>query len=576
MTEIHYEVFHAQGRAGGWSLVEALEDRSVALERAKELVASGSTAVKVVKETHQPDTGDYMSLTIFEEGKLEVKKKAKIDDEISSVPCFKPDDLYSYHARMTMARLLGEWLARQRLTVTELIHSAEALEKFEATGTTYQHAIQKVAVASAADAEVPVAQLVKQLMELCTAAIHRVYKDERRGLFQTLEAGQFKPLAEKIVKNADASYVLNGSLAKYLARAKSWDAKLQRVLALMDELPADGPVRALLLNSIDTIVAEMLNGAAALADLLGPNPDLGHALLNLVQLFLGAPADAFDGGDGGINALAQHFAKDDLPNARAAIAERILTELKGMKRLCPDSLDDELKMLRRLANHLVRGQGKYLSHEDLIGAFIDRSKRLVTHEPLAQFMASAKTGDEKVDRLLTIEESLIGVENKRTLCSFIVPIIGSNGFENQLCAGGSPVQRLRRATELQERVLRSGFQDIEKARIASALDAVAVQIEKRTGFLASLETRLTNPVERAQAILKLCTANIFTEGELSAKVRRQLLAALAKPGFLAGYVAQVGREKKTAVDRDEVLTELVGRLEQAGIAPEDGLRAVAA
>ena len=576
MTEIHFEVFHAQGRASDWSLVEALEDRDAALARAKELIASGSTAVKVVKETHQPESGDYMSLTIFEEGKVEVKKKKKVDDEISPVPCFKPDDLYSYHARMTMTRLVGEWLARQRLTLTELIHSAEALEKFEATGTTYQHAIQKVAVAMASDAEAPVAQLVKQLMELCTTAIHRVYKDERRGLFPAIQAGQFASFAEKIVKNADASYVLNGSLTKYLAPAKSWDAKLQRLLVLMDELPAEGPVRALLLNSIDTIVAEMLNGAAALADLLGPNPDLGHALFNLVQLFLGAPLDASDGGDGGINALAQHFAKDDLPNARSAIADRILTELRGMKRLCPDSLDDELKMLRRLANHLVRGQGKYLSHEDLIGAFIDRSKRLVTHEPLAQFMATAKTGDEKVERLLIIEENLIGVENKRTLCSFIVPIIGANNFEDQLCANGSPVQRLRRVTELQERVLRSGFQDIEKARIASALDAVALRIEKRTGFLASLETRLTNPVERAQTILKLCAANIFTEGELSAKARRHVLAALGKPGFLTGYMAHAEREKKGAVDRTEALTELVGKLEQAGIAPEDGLRAVAA
>jgi hypothetical protein len=370
--------------------------------------------------------------------------------------------------------------------------------------------------------------------------------------------------------------VLNGSLAKYLAPAKGWDAKLQRVLALMDELPAEGPVRALLLNSIDTIVAEMLNGAAALADLLGPNPDLGHALFNLVQLFLGATLDSAEAGDGGINALAQHFAKDDLPNARAAIADRILTELRGMKRLCPDSLDDELKMMRRLANHLVRGQGKYLSHENLIGAFIDRSKRLVTHEPLSQFMASAKTGDEKVDRLLTIEENLIGVENKRTLCSFIMPIIGSNAFADQLCASASPVQRLKRAKELQDRVLRSGFQDIEKSRIVAAIDTVALSIEKRSGLLASLETRLTNPVERAQAILKLCAANIFTQGELSAKARRHLLAALGKPGFLTGYVAQIEREKRGSVDRNEALTELVGRLEQIGIAPEDGLRALAA
>lgn len=575
MTEVHFEVFHARTRSSSWALVEALDDREAALARAKELVAAGSAAVKVVKETLKPESGDYMSLTIFEEGSLEVKKNKKIDDDINPVPCFKPNDLYSYHARMTIARLVGEWLARQRLTVTELIHSAEALEKFEATGTTYQHAIQRVAVASASESNVPVAQLVKQLMELCTSAIHRVYKDERRGAFPELQAEQIAGFAQKLAAAPDASYLLNGSLAKYLACAKSWEAKLKRLLELMGDIPADGPVRALLLNSIDTIVAEMLNGAAALADLLGPNPDLGHALFNLVQLFLGTPLENAEEG-GGINKLAHHFAKDDLPNARAAIANRILTELRGMKRLCPDSLEDELKMLRKLANHLVRGQGKYLSHEDLIGAFIDRSKRLVTHEPLAQFMATAKTGDEKVDRLLTVEENLIGVENKRTLCSFIMPIISANSFEDQLCAGGTPVQRLKRARALQDRALRSSFQDIEKNQIAGAIDAVAVRIEKRAGLLASLDGKIANPVERAQAILKLYYANVFTQGELSNKARRALLAALGKPGFLAGYVAQAEREKQASVDRNEVVAELVGRLEQVGIAPEESVKALAA
>ncbi len=188
----------------------------------------------------------------------------------------------------------------------------------------------------------------------------------------------------------DARYVLNGALTKYLAPAKSWDLKLQRLLVLMQELPPDGPGRALLLTAVDTLVAEMLNGAAALADLLGHNRDLGHALLNLVELFLGTIVNVAEGAGRGINELARSFAKDELPEARAAIAGRILAELKGMKRLCPNSLEEEFKMLRRLGNQLVRGQGKYLSNQDLIGAITERSRRLDTQEPLQQFMQAVQ------------------------------------------------------------------------------------------------------------------------------------------------------------------------------------------
>jgi hypothetical protein len=577
MPQVHYEIFRQVGKGGGWALVEALEDRGAALKLARSLIDEDHAAVRVVKETLISGSNDYVSLVLLEEGATPVKKKnKKIEDLDNPVPCFKPDDLYSYHARQTLSRLVGDWLARNRLTATELLHNAAALEKFEATGTTFQHAIQKVAVAQAADTNFPVTQIVRQLNELCTAAINRVYRDEKRGFFPIIDAGQFGTLAEQHGDDPQGRYVLSGSLAKYLAPAANWDTKLQLLLKLMDVLPAEGlPGRALLLTCIDGAVAEMLNGSAALADLLGHNPDLGHALLNLVELFLGTEVHLAEGAGGGINDLARYFARDDLPEARTAIASRILSELKGMKRLCPSSLDEEFKMLRRLANQLVRGQGKYLSHEDLIGAFTDRSKRLVAHEPLLQFMANAKTPDQRVERLMTVEENIIGVENKRILSAFILPIIASNNFENQLLPDAPVLQRLKRIAELQERVLRAGFQDVQKNQIAMALDTVAQRVEDRAKFLHALEARLTNPVERAQAILRLCAANVFTQGDLMMKARRAIIASLAKPGFLSGYIAQMEAQKK-AVDRDTIVMELANQLGAAGIAQEDALRLLAA
>jgi len=578
MSHIHFEIFRIAGKAGAWSLVEAMDDRARALERAKQLLESGqAAAVRVVKETLQASTGDYMSLTVFEDGNLEAQKKKKNTGEPpkNPLPCFKPDDLYSYHARMTLARLVGDWLARQKLTVTEMIHSAAALEKFEATGTTYQHAIQKIAVAEAAHSEMPVSQIVKQLNDLCTTAIHRVYKDEKKGAFPKPAIGGFAPLSAKLVGNPEAKYILNGALAKYLSDAQGWDAKLTAVLALMAEIPKDGPARGLLLSAIDTLTAELLNGSAALADLLGSNPDLGHALLNLVHLFLGVPLDVDNGGKG-INELARYFASDDLPEARAAIASRILSELRGMKRLSPASLDEELKMLRKLANNLVRGQGKYLSNEELINAFTERSKRLVTHEPLQQYMADAKTPDAKMERLLSVEENIIGAENKRVLATFIMPILSANNFADHLLPSAPTPQRLKRLADLQTRAMRCGFQDIQKKQIAAALDAHACHLESRAQFLTMLENRVTHPVERAQALLKMFVSGIFTDGELSNKAKRLLLQALAKPGFLASYLAGVAQEKNAAIDQEEALSELMSKLEQIGIPPDEGLRVLAA
>ena len=64
-----------------------------------------ATGVKVVKETHNNETGDYLTLKIFEDGHNQFKSTPAQEDAPHALPCFKPDDLYSYHARATISRI---------------------------------------------------------------------------------------------------------------------------------------------------------------------------------------------------------------------------------------------------------------------------------------------------------------------------------------------------------------------------------------------------------------------------------------------------------------------------------------
>jgi hypothetical protein len=573
MSQVHYEVFRQEPETGSWSLVEVLANRDVALEHARRLLHERrANAVRVVKESFESETGAYVSLKLFEDGQVNTKKKNRKIDEIEGLPlCRTAGDLYTDEARAVIARTLAEWLTRNKLTATELLHSARALERLDSQGTTLQHALQKVAVARAFASELSVTQIIKQLSQLCSSGIRQVYKDERSGLFEGGPAETFRGRAEQLIAEPDAEYRLNGMLAKYLAAASTWDAKLSLLLGLIDVVPERDEARALLVGAIDALIAETLSTAAALAELLGDNADLGHALLSLTALFLGAESDTRSPAG---HRLAAFFARDMLTEARAAVATRLLSELKSMKRLSHASWDEELSMLRRLANALVRARGKYLSYEDIIEAFAERSRRIVTHEPLFHLVSDAKTPAEKFERLLKVEEQIIGAENKRELATFVMPLMGAHGFEESL--GETVLARLTRAAELQARVLRSGFQDVQKNQLASALDAVAKAIEDKSRLLASLETRVTDPVERVRAIVKLCAAGAFTQGDLLGKARRSAMAALAAPGFLAAYVAIVKQEHGAAPATKAALDALTSELRPLGITAEDALRAVAA
>ena len=572
-SQVHYEVFRRVGAKGGWTMHDVRTTRDDAITMAQELMASEkATGVKVVKETYNDDTGDFMSLKIFEEGHNKVKVDVKAEDTPHALPCFKPDDLYSYHARATIARLLSDFLARCKITVTELLHRADMLEKLEATGTLYQHAIQKVAVAQAASTNIPVQQIVKSLNELTTKAIHKVYRDERNGAFSDSNAEQFASLAVKLAGNPESQYLFNGALARYLRQANGWDEKVQRLLTLMEYAPEDESGRKLLLSAVDGIVAEILSGSAALQDLMGKSENLAGALTNLVSLFLGKQVE---GARKGLCALSMHFAEDDLPAAKTAIAGRIIAEIKSNRRLCPDSMVQELKALRGIANRLVLGVGKYLSHEDLISGFTLRSHRLVAQEALGHHIAEAPQ-DEKLERILFVEDNIIGAENKRQLATYVMPVLNSAPFEAHFLNAKLPLlARLQKLAQLQARVRRSGFVDVMRDEIAAKLDALADAVEHLGRLFESIEARTPNPVEKAQTLLRLAAGGVLTEGRLAARARELILGYLSRPGFLSGYMSAQMKDGAKP-DTQAVMRELMETLGKAGIAADVGLRSIAA
>jgi hypothetical protein len=578
--EIHYEVFRRIGARGSWKLQEVAASRELAIAMARELMATEkATGVKVVKETYNDETGDYLTLKIYEDGHNQMNLAPAQEDAPPSLPCFKPEDLYSYHARATMSRLLTDFLARNKITITELIHRADMLEKLEATGTLYQHAIQKIAVAQASSTVTPVQQIIKSLNELTTQAFHRVYRDQRKGLFPSPHPHQFSELAVKLAQQGNASYVFNGALARHLKDSNGWDDKVLRLITIMESAPQEEAARKLVLSSIDAMLAECLNGSAALHELLGHAENLGQALNNLVTLFLGRTPD--DGQSGmGLAALASHFAADTLPEARTAIANRIIAEFKGNKRLCPDFIVDELKTLRAIANRIVMGVGKYLSHEDLVAAFTLRSRRLVTQEALGEYITEAAP-DEKIERLLFVEDNIIGSENKRQLSTYLMPILTSAAFENHFQNPKVPLlQRLQRLAQLQTRMRRSGFIDVTREEIAAKMDLLAVQMEARGRLFDSIEARNTPAVEKVQTLLKLATGGIFTEGMLSARARELILAHLSRTGFLTSYMTAQAREAQArdavVPDSETMMAELMETLSKAGITAETGLKNIAA
>ena len=91
-AQIHFEVFARRAGGRSFNLELATEDRELALDTAEAMLTEGGfVAVKVSKETLDPGTGEFKSVSIFNKGDLG-KAKPKVDDEDRAPPCVSPAD----------------------------------------------------------------------------------------------------------------------------------------------------------------------------------------------------------------------------------------------------------------------------------------------------------------------------------------------------------------------------------------------------------------------------------------------------------------------------------------------------
>lgn len=492
----------------------------------------------------------------------------KPDNPYYPLACSTVEDLFGAMGRERVRLVTQEWLRRQRLTTTEFMHNAAALNKFEAAGSSYQHAVQRVAVTLSSRSKIPVVQYIKALTALSTAAIRRVGTDERAGLFPEHDEKGLVGFADSLAGQANAAYLFNGALAKYLASAPSWSDKLARLMSLANAAGAKPDALALIGRTADDIVAEIVGDSKVLIELLGRDRRLGDVLQTVLQLFHGKTGEMGDVAPG-VHRLAEGIAAGEWPAARGALARFVLETLRGTHPLAGSDLTSELEAFGVLVDKIQPLYGPDFVRDDYIEIFVARSRRFVTPEALFHFTSDCKASGDKLVRVLEIEAKVHGAANKRALAPFALNFLSAPDFEETFATEAPGSQRLRLLAAMQRQIQNSAFPEGTRDKMVGMLDAIAVRVEVQGNLLLGLEGRYANdPAERVDMLVKLFENGVFTQGSLSSKARRAVLSAISSPGFAARYTINHDNKKQ------DVLMALVMQLKTFGISPEESVRAM--
>jgi len=565
--QVHYELFVRRTPIASWTLDMASENREQVVQTAKTMLAEGRVAaVRVTKETLDPDTREFRSNVVLTEGKIEEKPKPKVVEDREPL-CVSPQDLYTIHARDRIGRLLEGWLARQQATPFELLHRPDLIEKLDAAGVELQHAIQKIAIPEAQARGISTHELIRSFQALTERAISRVMKDGRRGAFPDLEREKFAAAAERLAHEPDGGYLLGGAVAQRLAGARSWADKISKILDLADGAPTEAWGRKLALETLEQPLAEILESGVAVFGLLGADLDLGARLAGMTRLAASQAVDALATAEPAVARilpplqglalrLAERLSEKAFSAARAAVGRLLLRELMGPKRLRPANPMEEIELLRGLGMAMTAAAGQLLPADDVQAAFAARSRMLVSSEFVASLIGQDASARVEVERLIWLAENVVGAANKREAARYLVAQVGSLRMEKEFRQGPeSPVAKLAALAALQRSAGRAGLIAEDLAPIQAKLGELGGAIETDVKLTAALTHAEAPVVHRLTLLLRLAIGEAAPLGPVADRAREGALKILK---------TKAARDQ--LAETPEKLEQVRGLIQAAGLA----------
>jgi hypothetical protein len=540
--QVHYELFVRRKVGAQWTLDMATEVRTHALQTAEEALEQGrAVAVRVSKETLDPDSREYKSISIFTKGQVDGGKPKKVQEDLDPL-CVQPSDLYTAHARDRIGRLLEGWLERHNATPFELLHRPDLVEQLEASGTDLQHALQKIAIPEAEARGMSVHELIRTFQGLVERTVANLMKQFKKGALPDLDKEGFARAAERLAIDPDRAFLLGAGVAASIAPGKNWSEKLARLLDLADAAPSEPKARAAALAAIETPLAEIIGSKAGMADLLGADDaDLGTTLAAMTRLAGGAQVEALIRIEAGVRncmpelngtakRLCDWLGGEEFPAVRMSIAQRVLKELNGVRRLKPADAEAEIEFLRALAMSLTAAAGRILPPEDITSAFTTRSKTLLNGEFIESLLGRDRSSREEVLMLIRLAENVMGAVNKRTAARWLSANVLALRFERELRQGpDSAAAKLAALAALQRALVRSGLVVEDYEPLCARLGEVGGMIEADARLVTMLVRAPASLTQKISVLIKLAMGEAGPTGPVADKAKAEVMKLARAP-----------------------------------------------
>jgi hypothetical protein len=577
---------------GRWVINAIHPAKSAAVAAATALAGSNRfEAVRVVEEREGRGHGKV----VFEQ-QCEVVEPPMTIAPIATAPlCKKLPEYYGFEARKTLGRLLRPFLNHHGITAFELVHSYDHLRTLERLEELVGQAVHRIASIQGRIAGVDSVTRIDELYKAFADAIKRAEAAADVSPFVSVLKQQGLAPAKAAIENERgaraAPFALNATLAAYLSEGRDWSFK---TLLAVELLQKDSSAEAVAF--VDECLAEILDGAAALQEVIGSQKSLGLALATLADVGGGRLRIAGERAAASpLGRLVAALARHSLPLVRNALIERVIAGLKGVQPLTREGQQADGKAFAKILAG-VTGFGGFYGGPAMSEAVTRRirmvmnsnGRDLSVEEGIAKIFEFCPTPAVKLGYLLDLSGSEFGTANKVVILKTLYNVLQEITSIRELAPDATHEEFVKAVSEVNERLRAGLFPEDVTALIAKRLAKLAQSGTRTEPKLAEPAAEPAAEAPRAETDSDgirrkrfSAGAYVFRQGDrgdeaymvdrgeiaiLVGNGKRERIIAVAERGEVFGEMALVDRKPRMASARAKTDSVVI-------VIPEEEFRA---
>lgn len=517
---------------------------------------SAREGLRIVREFNSPTAG-LTETVIFSEMRPNVQASIQAQPIETAPVCEQPRDYLGPDSRKTITKLLRQYLDKRSLTASELLYNPAEIRRVMNFENLVPSAVSRAATLQSKVLDQDVRERRDAIFDALGQLRAKADAAGRRNL-PTVRKNGFIVAMDQVLgvakgDEAEQEYLAKFVLCSDLTQIQNLMGKIEWLI----QIAAEGKAAPWHLEVLDALVSDAVATSSVVQDLLGRQPDLGTALMRLLDLVEGKfEANEREMAPEITAALGTWIGSGGAPATRNVLMDSVLRSIGGTQPLSRGERGVQRQayaaMIQRVFTPTGIMGGAPMAEALTSGylRFIEQGGgegRRVSIDGVQALLAS---GADRLRYLMALSSTQLGQKEMETVVDRAKVLVASASGVNGLLPPATPLKpKMQMMAQIYSTMVGCGIPEEHRITLADQIDTLVTDYIVSARIIEKLDDPAAPLRIRAIRLMQFAANDVLSSPKALKMVRDQIIGHLRQPNFDGKFVEGLGPEEKATALR---------------------------